>query len=256
MPVHAAYDFSGKGALIIGGTTGIGRAAAKAFAGSGAKVVVAGLGAADGHSLEVEIAAAGGDVLFVETDVRQEDQMVRLFETAVRRLGRVDIALNNAGVEGPFAPVHEISSDDFDRIISANLKGMWLGMKQQIPHMLENGGGAIVNTSSTAGVKSIPNVGIYSASKHAIVGLTKAAALEVARGGVRINAIAPGPMDTGLLERMVAGHIPVSAIAEGTPLGRISSPDEIARAMMWLCSDDAGYVTGQTLLVDGGLTVS
>jgi NAD(P)-dependent dehydrogenase (short-subunit alcohol dehydrogenase family) len=253
---RATYDFSGQGVLVIGGTTGIGRAAAAAFAGAGARVVFAGLGSDDGRTLERKIVAAGGDALFVEVDVRREAEMQVLFDTAVARLGRVDIALNNAGVEGPFGATQDLSSDDFDRIIGVNLKGMWLGMKLQIPHMLANGAGVIVNTASTAGVKSIPMVPVYSASKHAIVGLTRAAALENAAAGLRINAIAPGPVDTGLLHRMVAGHIDVSAIAAGTPLGRISSPEEIARAMLWLSSEDAAYVTGHVLLVDGGLTVA
>ena len=162
--------------------------------------------------------------------------------------------MNNAGIEGRFGPVHAATSEEFDRIIAVNLKGIWLGLKYEVPHMLEHGGGAIVNTASCAGIVGIANVGIYTASKHGVVGLTKAAALELARSHIRVNAVAPGPVDTGLLHRMLAGNIDVATIAEGNPMGRVSAPEEIAEGIVWLCSDAASYVTGHTLAIDGGMT--
>ena len=147
------------------------------------------------------------------------------------------------------------TAEEFDRIISVNLRGVFFGLRHEIPHMLAHGGGAIVNTASQAGLTGLANVAIYTASKHGVVGLSKSAALEVAKSGIRINAVAPGPVDTGLLHRMVDGMVPISAIAAENPMGRISQPEEIAEAILWLCSDAASYVTGHTLAVDGGMTV-
>jgi len=149
-----------------------------------------------------------------------------------------------------------VTSETFDRIIGVNLKGVFFGLKHEIRQMLAQGGGAILNTASNAGVKSIANIGVYSASKHGIIGLTKAAALETAHAGIRVNAIAPGPVDTGLLTRMVSGHVPLDAIAAKVPLGRIAHPDEIAALAIWLCSDAASYVNGETVLIDGGATIA
>jgi NAD(P)-dependent dehydrogenase (short-subunit alcohol dehydrogenase family) len=248
-------DFTGRTALVIGGTSGIGEAAALAFAAAGANVVIGGLGAAQGLAVAQACKAKGADALFVETDVREEAQLERIVRLAVERFGRIDAALNNAGVEGRFGPVQDATAADFDHIIGVNLRGIWLGMKYQIPQMLRQGRGAIVNTSSSAGITGIANVALYTASKHAVVGLTKAAALELAQSGIRVNAVAPGPVDTGLLHRMIAGKIDVSVIAGSVPMGRVSQPHESAAAMLWLCSDAASYVTGHTLVVDGGLTV-
>jgi len=181
---------------------------------------------------------------------------MRLVERAAETFGRIHFAFNNAGVEGPYGPIHDISAADFDRVIGVNLKGVWLCLKHELRHMLERGGGAIVNTSSSAGVVSIPQVGVYSASKHAIIGLSKAAALENARANIRINVVAPGPVRTGLLSRMVAGQVDLDTIAESVPVGRISEPAEIAAAVIWLCSSSASFITGHTLVVDGGLTVA
>lgn len=242
--------------MVVGATSGIGRATALAFAQAGASVVVSGLGAAEGRAVESEIRALGRKALFIETDVRRESEVRELTQRAVEEFGRIHAAVNNAGTEGRYGPIQDMTLDDFDRIISVNLRGIWLGLKYQIPHMLAHGGGAIVNTSSTAGVAAIPNIGLYTASKHAVIGLTKAGALEVARSGIRINAVAPGPVETGLLHRMVDGHVDTAQIAASVPMGRISRPEEIAQAIVWLCSDAASYVTGHTLMADGGLTAA
>ena len=248
-------NFAGKNALVIGGTTGIGRATVLGFAAAGANIVLAGLGPEDGRAVETEARKHGVQALFVEADVTRESDVQNVMSRAVERFGRIDAAVNNAGIEGKFGPVHEYSAEDFDRIIGVNLRGVWLGMKYQIPHMLAHGGGAIVNTSSSAGVTGIPHVALYTASKHAVVGLTKAAALELAASKVRVNAVAPGPVNTGLLHRMIAGQIDASVIANSVPMKRISEPEETAQAIIWLCSDAASFVTGHTLVVDGGLTV-
>jgi NAD(P)-dependent dehydrogenase (short-subunit alcohol dehydrogenase family) len=249
-------DLSGRTALIIGATEGIGRATALAFAAAGANVFAAGLGADRGRSLAAEICSGGrADAAFMEADVTREADVKAVVERAAERFGRIHAAVNNAGIEGGFGPVQDATSDVFDRIISVNLKGIWHGLKYQVPHMLAHGGGAIVNTASSAGVQPIANIAIYTASKHGVVGLTKATALEVARSNIRVNAVAPGPVNTGLLHRMVAGHIDLSVIAESVPMGRISEPEEIARAILWLCSDAASYITGHVLVADGGVTV-
>lgn len=247
-------DFSGKNALVIGATSGIGRATALAFADAGANVAIAGLGPDQGHAVESEIKQRGRDAIFVEADVRNEADVETAIAHAVSRFGRIHAAVNNAGTEGRFAPLVEMTGDDFDRIVTTNLRGVFFGLRHEIPHMTAQGGGAIVNTSSIAGVKGMANISVYTASKHGIVGLTRAAALEVARSNIRINAVAPGAVETGLLHRMVDGHVPVSAIAEGNPMGRISQPDEIAAAILWLASDGASYVNGHVLVIDGGET--
>ncbi len=253
---QVAYDFSGKTAFITGGASGIGRACALAFAEAGANVVVADIAVADAAAYEAEMVAAGAPAaVFTVADVRDETAVEAAVALAAGRFGRIDFALNNAGVEGPYGPIHELAAEDFDRLVSINLRGVFLGVKHEVRHMLGHGGGVIVNTSSTAGVRAIPNVAIYSATKHGIVGLTKAAAAELAPSGIRINAVAPGPVATGLLSRMIEGHVPLEAIAQAVPLGRISDPSEIAAAVLWLCSDASGFVTGAVLVADGGLTL-
>jgi NAD(P)-dependent dehydrogenase (short-subunit alcohol dehydrogenase family) len=248
-------SFTGKNALVMGGTTGIGRATAIAFASAGANVFIVGLGTTEGRQVEAEVRAKGTEAVFVEADVTRESEVRSVLGLAVERFGRIHAAVNNAGIEGRYGPVHELPEAEFDRIISVNLKGVWLGLKYEIPHMLAQGGGAIVNTASSAGVTGIANVAVYTASKHAVVGLTKATALELAQSNIRVNAVAPGPVNTGLLQRMVGGHMDLSVIANAVPMRRISAPEETAQAILWLCSDAASYITGHTLVVDGGLTV-
>jgi len=248
-------SFAGKTALVFGGTAGIGRSAAIAFASAGANVFISGLGAAEGEEVEAEARSQGAEAVFMEADVTRESEVQAVVSAAAERFGRIHAAVNNAGIEGRFGPVQDLTEADFDRIISVNLKGIWLGLKYEIPHMLAHGGGAIVNTSSSAGVTGIANVAVYTASKHGVVGLTKATALELAQARIRVNAIAPGPVNTDLLKRMVGGHIDLSVIADHVPMRRISEPEESAQAILWLCSDAASFITGHTLVVDGGLTV-
>ena len=249
-------SFSGKTALVFGATSGIGRATAVAFALAGANVVLAGLGDDQGKAAEAEIRGLGHvDALFIPADVTREADVQAVLEQAEARFGRIHAAVNNAGIECAYGPVQDRTIDEFDRIIAVNLRGVFLGLRHEIPHMLKHGGGAIVNTASQAGLTGLANVAIYTASKHGVVGLTKSAALEVARQNIRINAVAPGPVDTGLLHRMVDGKVPIDAIAEDNPMGRIAAPSEIAEAIVWLCSDAASYVTGHTLAIDGGMTV-
>ncbi len=249
-------EFSGKAVVVLGATAGIGRATVLAFAAAGARVVLSGLGAEEGREVESEARRRGeGEALFIEADVTRAEQVRSVIDRAAALFGRIHAAVNNAGTEGRFGPVQAAEEEDFDRIIGVNLRGVWHGLKYEIPHMLAHGGGAIVNTASTAGVTGIANVALYTASKHGVVGLTKATALELAKSGVRVNAVAPGPVDTGLLHRMVAGHIDVETFAASVPMGRISKPEEIAGAIVWLCSQAASYVTGHTLVIDGGLTV-
>ncbi len=249
-------SFSGKTALVFGATSGIGRATAVAFAQAGANVVLAGLGDDQGKAAEAEIRGLGHvDALFIPADVTREADVQAVLEQAEARFGRIHAAVNNAGIECAYGPVQDRTIDEFDRIIAVNLRGVFLGLRHEIPHMLKHGGGAIVNTASQAGLTGLANVAIYTASKHGVVGLTKSAALEVARQNIRINAVAPGPVDTGLLHRMVDGKVPIDAIAEDNPMGRIAAPSEIAEAIVWLCSDAASYVTGHTLAIDGGMTV-
>jgi len=257
MSGDVTFNFAGKAALVIGGTSGIGWATAKAFARAGAKVAMCGLVNDGAPNFERELRKEGApDALFLPLDVRNAPDVERAVATVVERFGGFQIAVNNAGTEGRFAPLHEWEPEEFDRLVSVNLRGVWCGMKYEIQHMAANGGGAIVNTSSTAGVQAIANIGVYSATKHGIIGLTKAAALEQAANGIRVNAVAPGPVATGLLSRMVEGHVPLDVIAQSVPMKRISAPEEIAEAILWLASDAASYVTGETLMVDGGVTQS
>lgn len=255
MSREVAFNFAGKAALVIGGASGIGWATACAFARAHAKVAVCGLAPSPAPDFERQLREAGApDALFLPLDVRSAPDVERAVAAVADRFGGFHIAVNNAGIEGPFGPLESLEPDQFDQLVSVNLRGVWCGLKYEILHMRGRGGGVIVNTASTAGVKSIPNVSVYSATKHGIIGLTKGAALEQAAHGIRVNAVAPGPVATGLLSRMVAGHIALDDIAKAVPLGRISAPEEIADAILWLASDSAAYVTGETLVVDGGLT--
>lgn len=252
--MQVKYDFAGKTALIIGATTGIGRATALAFGEAGANLCIAGLGAADGESLRDEIVSRHGvAVEFAEANVRSEGEIRSLHERAIARFGRIDIAFNNAGIPGKTAPVQELSEADFYDLIDVNLKGVFLGLKYQVPHMIEKGGGAIVNTSSLFGVMGFATTAVYCASKWAVIGLTNSVALEVARKNIRVNAIAPGSVMTPLLRGMFGSEQAAKdTVLPMIPMGRISDPAEIAQLVLFLASDAASFITGQAVVIDGG----
>ena len=248
-------QFENKVTLIIGGSTGIGRATAVAFAQAGAKVVIAGRSQERGKETEALVQQTGVDGLFIETDVSSGSSVRALIGQTIEKFGRIDAAFNNAGIDGKIAPIAETTEDEFDTIINTNLKGVYLGLKYQIPQMLKQGGGTIVNTASIGGVIGFPNAAIYCASKHGVIGLTKTVALELAKSNIRVNAIAPGAIQTRLLNRMSGGEEAAQGLAQAIPMGRIGTPEETAKAVVWLCSDEASYITGHTLVSDGGFTV-
>jgi len=240
----------GKVALVTGAAAGIGRASALAFAAAGARVVVADIDADGGEATVQVIAAAGGEALFVRVDVTKAADVNALVTRTVEQFGRLDCAHNNAGVLGTVAPLIDSPDDNFDRVMDVNVKGVWLCLKAEIHQMLAQGGGAIVNTASSAGVKGSPTLPAYSASKHAVVGLTKSVALAYARDGIRVNAVCPGYVDTDLLDHLFAGE-PERKERErqGTLLGRFGTAEEIAATVVWLCSDAASLMTAHALPV-------
>jgi NAD(P)-dependent dehydrogenase (short-subunit alcohol dehydrogenase family) len=246
-------QFNGKVALVTGASSGIGRASALAFARHGAKVVLADVDVEQGEQTAALAREAGTDALFVRCDVSQRADVEVLINRTVQTYGRIDIAHNNAGIEGNRAMMAEYDEAVWDKVIGINLKGVWLCMKYELQQMQQQGGGVIVNTSSVAGLTGSRGVSAYVASKHGIVGLTRAAALEYARSNIRINAICPGTIHTAMIDRFTQGDAAILAdFAEGEPIGRLGSPDEAANAVIWLSSDAASFVTGTTLAVDGG----
>lgn len=251
---HTSYDFTGKTAVIFGGTTGIGRSTARDFARAGAKVFVSGLGEANGKSLVEEIKAAGNaNVEFMEADVTRDADVTKVMERAIARFGRIHCAFNNAGISGPNKPLYEMSEKEFYQLIDVNLKGVFLGMKHQIPHMLQHGGGAIVNTASLFSNLAFPGTAVYCATKAGVALLTRSAAFEVARKGIRINALAPGPVMTGLLHEMFGGADEAKRIiTRFVPAKRLSGPDEHSKIVLFLCSDAASFMFGHLVRVDGG----
>jgi len=245
---------SQKVAIITGASSGIGRATAIALAKDGVRVVIAARRANESKETLQLVKEAGGDGIFIKTDVAREDEVKKLVEFTVEKYGKLDYAFNNAGIEEMHTSFVDQTSAVFDNIMNINVKGIWLSMKYEIPQMLKNGGGSIVNTSSVAGVIGFAQMPIYSASKHAVLGLTKSSALEYAKSGIRINAVAPGGVETDMYERTVGDNKQVfQTIIAMHPIGRVGKPEEIANAVVWLLSDKASFVTGHTLLVDGGL---
>jgi len=244
----------GKIVLVTGGGSGIGRAAALTLAKEGAKVAVSVIVVAGGEETVRLIQAAGGEAIFIKADVAKAAEVEALINKVVETYGRLDCACNNAGIEGEMATTVDCSEENFDRIIAVNLKGVWLCMKHEIPQMLKQGGGAIVNTASVAGLVGFQGLPAYVASKHGVNGLTKTAALEYAKHGIRINAVCPGVIHTPMLDRLFSGQPGVDeTIAAMEPVGRLGKPEEIAAAVVWLCSDAASFVTGLPMAVDGGL---
>jgi NAD(P)-dependent dehydrogenase (short-subunit alcohol dehydrogenase family) len=248
-------EFQGKVALVTGGTSGIGRAAALAYAKEGARVVVAGRRAAEGEETVRLVRAQGGEAIFVTTDVSQAAQVKELVDRTMQKFGRLDFAFNNAGVEQQPTSLLEQDEETYDRVMNINVKGVWLSMKYEIPAMLKTGGGSIVNTSSSLGVVAMPGIEIYAASKHAVIGLTKSAAVEFSKQGIRVNAVLPAAIETDMLERFVGDNAEARAfMAAKHPIGRIGKAEEIAEAAVWLSSSKSSFVTGHSLLVDGGFT--
>jgi NAD(P)-dependent dehydrogenase (short-subunit alcohol dehydrogenase family) len=239
--------------IVTGGSAGIGRAVALAFARRGACVTVADVDVERGESVAEEARAAGSESLFVQTDVTDPADIAHLVDRCVKRFGRLDYAHNNAGIQTSSASTHSATIDDWDRTLAVNLTGVFLCMREEIPRMLEHGGGAIVNTSSAGGLKGFPGASAYVASKHGVIGLTKSAALEYADHGIRVNAVCPGVVDTELVSRLTHDDPDVAQqLLAVEPVGRLGTPAEIADAVVWLCSEHASFVTGHALVVDGG----
>ena len=241
----------GKVALVTGAARGIGRATARLFAREGARVVLADL-LEEGEDVAGEIRREGGEAVFVRTDVTRESEVEALVAGAVERFGRLDCAHNNAGITGGMAAVQDLALEDFERTLRVNLLGVFLCLKHELRVMQRQGGGAVVNTSSGSGVIATPGLAPYCASKHAVLGLTKTAALENARTGVRVNAILPGSIDTPMLRAAMESAPGMERmIRSSLPSGRLGTPEEVAEAVVWLCSDRASLVSGASLLVDG-----
>jgi len=243
--------FNDKVAIVTGGSFGIGRATAIAFVKRGAKVVIADW-VEDHETLDI-IKKDGGEAIFVKCDISKEEDVKNLVDHAVKHFGRLDFAFNNAGVEGHTAPTAECTIENWDKTIGVNLKGPWLCMKYEIPQMQKQGKGAIVNNASIAGLVGFPGIPAYVASKHGVIGLTKNAALEYVKAGIRVNAVCPGVIKTPMIDRFTGKDKTVEQqFVSMEPIGRLGQPEEVAEAVIWLCSDLSSFVTGHAMAVDGG----
>jgi len=239
--------------LITGGLTGIGRATAVAFAKEGARIVVSGRRDAEGKALEAELQGLGAEAAFIHADVREEDEVRALVDKSVARFGQLDVAINNAGTEGQPGPVVDQTADSYAAVFDTNVLGTLLSMKHELRIMQAQGHGSIVNVSSAYGHIGAAGAAVYVGSKHAVEGMTKSAALENAALGIRVNAVAPGPIDTGMLSRFTGNSQNKAALISQVPFGRMGTSDEIAQAIVFLGSDASSYMTGQSLSVDGGM---
>src|SRR5882724_1757784 len=247
-------ELQGKIGLVTGGTSGIGRDTAVLFAKAGAKVVVAGRREVEGKETVDLIRAAGGDGLFLKADVSKAADVDALVQKTVEKFGRLDVAFNNAGIEGHWLPITEQSEEDWDSTVDINLKGVWLCLKYEIRQMLkQGGGGAIVNMASVAGMMGLAGAATYSASKHGVIGLTKSAALETARSGIRVNVVCPAVIETPMADRAYEDPGVQKFVLGLHPVGRFGRAEEIAEAVLWMCSEHASFMTGQSLVLDGGL---
>jgi NAD(P)-dependent dehydrogenase (short-subunit alcohol dehydrogenase family) len=247
-------DLENKVALITGGTSGIGRETAVLFARNGAKVVFTGRREAEGNETLGLVRAAGGDGLFLRSDVSKSADAQSIVQKTVERYGRLDVAFNNAGVEGAWMPLIEQNEENWDYVHNINLKGLWLCLKFEIQQMLKQGsGGSIVNMSSVAGLMGYAGSGIYVASKHGVIGLTKVAAIECAPAKIRVNAVCPAVIETPMADRAFGDPETNKRVLGMHPLGRFGKPSEVAEAVLWLCSDKSSFTTGQNIAIDGGL---
>lgn len=248
-----AEGLTGKIALVTGGGSGIGRATALTFAREGATVVIADINAEGAAETVRLVQDRSGQASSIKADVTKPSDVEKMVDNVIESHGRLDCAYNNAGIGGTQIKTHEYPEDDWDNVIDVNLKGVWLCMRYEIPHMLKQGSGTIVNTSSILGVVGCSNMAAYNASKHGVAGLTKTAAIEYARSGIRVNAVAPAVINTPMVQqdRSLGFASEVDDLSR-TPLGRIGEPQEVAEAVVWLCSDAASFVTGHIVAVDGG----
>ena len=242
--------FTGKAVLVTGAAGGIGRAAAVAVAAEGARVAILDRTEAALEETRSSLEAVGADVVAIVCDIALPEQVAAAVDGTISRFGRLDVAFNNAGVENRPAPLHEIDIAEWDRILGVNLRGTFLCMRYEIAQMVRQGGGVVVNTSSGAGIRGVAGGASYAASKHAIIGMTRSAALDYAKLNIRVNAVLPGNIETSMMDRFTAGDIQKAIDLE--PVGRLGKPEEIAEAVLWMASDLGGFVTGSSLVVDGG----
>jgi NAD(P)-dependent dehydrogenase (short-subunit alcohol dehydrogenase family) len=249
---------SGKTVLITGGASGIGAAAAALLARHGARVAVADVDPVGGAATAALVEKQGGESFFVHADMRSEEDVAAMVDATVERFGRLDCAFNNAGIDGKVGSLHEGTLENWQQVLAVNLTGVWLCLKYEIRQMLDQGGGSIVNNSSAAGLIGISHgLAAYVAAKHGVIGVTRAAALEYATRGIRVNAVCPGAVRTPMLAAAIdKGLLSEADACSMEPIGRLATPDEVAEAVAWLCSDAASYITGHPMTVDGGMTAT